>query len=210
MKIVTLGLIFIVSLILAIQTWGAPKPEPTYYYPSASRLASKIVKEYQRFDNYDIATLRLFVMGTQLELPYAGGYSFSPKDLDRWNATFIQAQRPSVRWGIAVFRPRSWIPDLSPESIKGYVRGLERSRGISDIQTSVDEQIDVSLSILGEHPEAVSYVINKKTKRIEHFLNFKGNLWVFGFEAPIELFDSNFENMGVIWSRMAVAAPKRR
>jgi len=209
MKIVTLVFLFIASLILAIQTWGAPKSEPIYYYPSSARLASKIVKEYQKFDNLSVPMLRLFVMGTQLEVPYSAGYTFASSQLDRWNATFVLPERPSVRWGIAVFRWRAWLPDLSSESIRGYLRGLERTPNISDIQSSLNEELEVDLSILGEHPQAVSYTLNKTTKRIEYLLNFKGQLWIFGFEAPADLFESNVGNMGVIWSRIARANPRR-
>jgi len=210
MKLVTIIFLFLWALCWALTSLAAPtKQPPVYYWPSSPRQVSKATQQWVKFDTAVIRMTYVTVMGTTLDIPYISSFAFERTDTQRWNATFISSAQPVIRWGITSFRKGDVLPDLSTESLRGYIRGLHRTPNTTEILSSVDDQIDVRLSILGQHPEAISYIIKERAKRIEYFFELNGKIWIFAYEAPVELFEANLEEIHVIWSRMALNKQRR-
>ena len=189
-------LVAFTCLTLACAAWANE-----YYWPSSPRMGVKLKEQWIEFDRIHIRTYTLTLAGLSLELPYLAGFAVGPDD-PRWNATFVIPEQPAIRFGLAGFVQGDFLPNASAASLKDYIAGL-RLKGAKDLRSTADGTYSEDLSVGGIAPQVVEYTDGDVCRR-EYFLDIRGRIIVFAYQAPKKLFESYKESTRIVLARMNV------
>lgn len=187
-------LTFVLSFVCTcLNTWGA------LAWPTNARPTAPLREQQIEFDGITMPVYRLQISSVDIEISYLAAFSLGAND-PKWSATFVIAQQPAIRWGATVFNKGEFLPDLGTESLLAYVESLQAG-GATQVVCTADGQTQEDLMISGIKAERVDYV-QEGTKTREYLVEVNGKIVVFGYQAPVKLFDEHAEIARVIFSRV--------
>jgi|GEM_PF-2435519 hypothetical protein len=189
---------YILSILLVSATSLMADP---VYWPASPRVPAKTGEVWVKCEGGSMRNLRLNVNGVNLDLTYLGKFSIATSD-SNWNATLIYPEQPSIRLGITVFDIGTWMPDLTTNTLKNYILGLQ-IKGATDISSTIDKTFTDDMMILSDKPDVVNYTLGN-IRRQEYFVIQGPKIIVFTYEAPASLFEAKREIAKLIFGRAVI------
>lgn len=186
-------LLCLAFLLVAPLSWAG------FTWPAGARPSAPLHQELVEFDGITLPQYRLKLSGIDIEISYLAAFSLGLND-PKWSATFVIAQQPAIRWGATVFNKGEFLPDLGTESLLAYAESLQAC-GATQVACTADGQTQEDLMISGIKAERVDYV-QEGTKTREYLVEVNSKIVVFGYQAPVKLFDEHAEIARVIFSRV--------